>query len=38
MKTEEDFGDNAPPAEDWISTLNELIGQAREIVKAGKSA
>ena len=38
LKTEEDFGDNAPPTEDWISTLNELIGQAREIVKAGKSA
>jgi len=29
MKTEEEFGDDAPPSEDWISTLNDLIAQAR---------
>lgn len=33
MKTEEEFGDNAPPSEDWISTLNDLIAQARVIAK-----
>ena len=33
MKTEKEFGDNAPPSEDWISTLNDLIVEARKIVK-----
>jgi len=33
MKTEEEFGDDAPPSEDWISTLNDLIAQARELEK-----
>ena len=33
MKTEEEFGDNAPPSEDWISTLNDLIAEARKIAK-----
>src|ERR1017187_1570509 len=31
MKTEEEFGNNAPPSEDWISTLNDLIAEARKI-------
>lgn len=31
MKTEEEFGDDAPPSEDWISTLNDLIAQARKL-------
>jgi hypothetical protein len=31
MKTEEEFGDNLPECEDWISTLNDLIDQARKI-------
>lgn len=33
MKTEEEFGTDAPPSEDWISTLNDLIAQARKLVK-----
>ncbi len=33
MKTEKEFGFNAPPSEDWISTLNDLIVEARKIVK-----
>jgi len=33
MKTEEEFGNNAPPSEDWISTLNDLIVEARKIAK-----
>ena len=33
MKTEKEFGDNAPPSEDWISTLNDLIAEARKIAK-----
>jgi hypothetical protein len=31
MKTEEEFGDDCPPSEDWISTLNELIASARKV-------
>ncbi len=33
MKTEKEFGDNAPPSEDRISTLNVLIVEARKIAK-----
>src|ERR1019366_6693545 len=33
MKTEKEFGVNAPPSEDWISTLNDLIVEARKIAK-----
>ena len=33
MKTEEEFGNNAPPSEDWISTLNDLIVEARKIAR-----
>ena len=33
MKTEEEFDDNVPPSEDWISTLNDLIAEARKIAK-----
>jgi hypothetical protein len=33
MKTEEEFGNNAPPSEDWISTLNDLIAEARKIAR-----
>jgi hypothetical protein len=33
LKTEEEFGNNAPPSEDWISTLNDLIVQARKLAK-----
>lgn len=34
MKTEEEFGiDNAPPSEDWICTLSDLIIEARAIKK-----
>jgi hypothetical protein len=33
MKTEEEFGEDVPPSEDWISTLNDLIAQARQIAK-----
>lgn len=31
MKTEEEYGDDVPPSEDWISTLNELIESARKV-------
>ena len=31
MKTEAEFGDDQPEYEDWITTLNYLIEQAREI-------
>jgi len=31
MKTEDEFGDDPPPSEDWISTVNDLIDQARKI-------
>lgn len=31
MKTEEEFGNDAPPSEDWISTLNDLIMEARRL-------
>jgi hypothetical protein len=31
MKTEEEFGEDVPPSEDWISTLNDLIIQARQL-------
>jgi hypothetical protein len=33
MKTEKEFGDNTPPSEDWISTLNDLIVEASKISK-----
>jgi hypothetical protein len=32
MKTEKEFGDNPPDTEDWISTLNNLIAEARTIL------
>jgi hypothetical protein len=32
MKTEKEFGDNPPDTEDWISTLNDLIAEARKIL------
>jgi hypothetical protein len=32
MKTEQEFGDQVPPSEDWISTLNDLIEAARKLV------
>lgn len=32
MKTEEEFGDDMPASEDWISTLNELIVSARVLI------
>lgn len=38
MKTESEFGDNAPPSEDWISTLNDLIGSARKILPGIRTA
>jgi hypothetical protein len=31
MKTEEEFGNDSPPSEDWIGTLNDLIERARTI-------
>jgi hypothetical protein len=31
MKTEEEFGDQSPASEDWISTLNDLIAEARKL-------
>lgn len=31
MKTEDEFGEDVPPSEDWISTLNDLIIQARQL-------
>ena len=33
MQTEEEYGENAPESEDWISTLNDLIASARKLVK-----
>lgn len=36
MKTEEEFGEDAPPSEDWISTLNDLIVGAKALTKKGK--
>jgi hypothetical protein len=44
MKTEEEFeteadelgNDNCPASEDWISTLNDLIEQARSLIDDGK--
>jgi hypothetical protein len=33
MKTEGEFANNAPPSEDWIRTLNDLIVEARKIAK-----
>ena len=32
MKTEEEYGEDCPDSEDWISTLNELIASARKVV------
>lgn len=31
MKTEEEYGNTAPPSEDWISTLSDLIASARKV-------
>lgn len=31
MTTEEEFGEDQPPFEDWICTLNELIEDARRL-------
>jgi hypothetical protein len=31
MKTEDEFGEDVPPTEDWIATLNNLIAEARSI-------
>jgi hypothetical protein len=31
MTTESEYGEDAPPSEDWISTLNNLIVEARKI-------
>lgn len=31
LKTEEDFGDDQPPFEDWICTLDNLIESARQL-------
>jgi hypothetical protein len=36
MRTEEEFGDDAPASEDWISTLNELITSARVVAAKAK--
>lgn len=36
MKTEEEYGEDAPPSEDWISTLNDLIAGARALTKKGQ--
>jgi len=33
MQTEEEFGYDSPPSEDWIGTLNDLIAEARKIQK-----
>lgn len=38
MKTESEFGDNAPASEDWISTLNDLIASARKILPGIRTA
>jgi hypothetical protein len=34
MPTEEEYGDAAPPSEDWISEMNGLIVAARMILNA----
>jgi hypothetical protein len=34
MQTEEEFGQDSPPSEDWIVTLNDLIVSARQLQKA----
>jgi hypothetical protein len=31
MKTEAEFGDDAPPSEDYICTLDDLITEARKL-------
>jgi hypothetical protein len=36
MKTEEEYGDDAPPAEDWTGTLSDLITTARTLTRAEK--
>lgn len=36
MKTEKEFGDDAPPSEDWISTLSDLIAEARKLCESSK--
>lgn len=33
MKTEAEFADQLPASEDWISTLNSLIAEARKLTK-----
>jgi hypothetical protein len=37
MQTEEEFGNDSPPSEDWIGTLNGLIEQARKIQRASRT-
>lgn len=37
MQTEEEFGQDSPPSEDWIGTLNDLIMQARMIQKYSRT-
>lgn len=37
MTTAEEYGDNQPESEDWISTVNNLIGLARKITGIGNS-
>ena len=37
MKTEDEFGDDSPPSEDWIATLNDLIVTAR-LINSGAGA
>ena len=32
MKTEEEYGKDCPPSEDWICAMNELITSARALV------
>jgi hypothetical protein len=37
MKTDEEYGDDMPASEDWVSTLNSLIAFARSLVAKAKS-
>lgn len=34
MTTEEEYGDDAPPSEDWICTLSSMIVEARKILNS----
>jgi hypothetical protein len=36
MRTEEEFGPDSPPSEDWIGTLDDLIVSARKIQKLSR--